>query len=144
MADYGKVVIGEPVDETEAPLISAGLPYHNDIETAAPPHQWRPPRPMPPPPGVYGTYPPPPPPPMFFVEPGEECAELACWFSWIPVVGIVNCIMNSDAAPHSRRHYFAQMSCIVATVVIVVNIVFWISWYETANDDCFRRHGTFC
>lgn len=145
MSEYGKVVVGEPVDDAEAPLIATGVPYHSDIATATPTLYYsRPPPPTPGPPGVYGSFPPHPPAPpmaMYYIEPGEQCAQVGCWFSWIPLIGIINFFLNSDAAPQTRRQYFAYMSCLIATVVIVVNIVFWIAWFETTNDDCLRKLG---
>ena len=139
--DYGKVVVGEAIDdEPLAPLIASGVPVQNNIEPSAIPVLYRrpPPPQIQPPAGVYGTYPVSPPMSDDFREPGEDCAQLGCFFSWIPPIGYITCCMHADAPPMSRREYWAHRSCIVATIISLFLIIFWVSWEE--NDDDRMPH----
>ena len=140
ISDYGKVVVGEAIDdEPITPLIASGVPVQNHIEPNAIPVLYRrpPPTPIQQPSGSYGTY-------QNtssddFREPGEDCSQLGCFFSWIPIIGYINCCMHADAPPMSRREYWAHRSCIVATLVSLFLIIFWVSWEEN-DDDRLPHH----
>ncbi len=60
-------------------------------------------------------------------SPGEaedsSCAQAACFFSWIPIVGFINYCSNSSAPEHSKRRKLAQISCAIASVVFLINII---------------------
>lgn len=80
-----------------------------------------PPTPPPPPPGIYQYYDAP--------EPGEECALFGCWFSWIPIVGIMTYILNCDAPMRSRRAFWARTAFIIAILVILFSILYSSLYY---------------
>ena len=135
MASNGKVLVGEPVDETSRFLASARVVTSaRDIEAGRRPHF----HPPPPPhgfgfsrPGLWfqhghGPGPGPGPP-----EEGESCARLGCLFSWIPPVGFVTFIANSDAAPLSPKEYWAHKSCLIATVVTVTLILYFAVFFDS-------------
>jgi hypothetical protein len=95
------VVVGEPLEDS-SPLIAHGTPVGGSGDVEAPSavpifedrYFRRPPMPPPPPPGVYGT--------AHYgaqvidpMEPGEDCAQLGCLFSWIPIVGFITCCIHA-------------------------------------------------
>lgn len=82
-------------------------------------------------------HPPPRNPPHLILETGDECAFFGCLFSWIPVVGILTCLLNYDAPPTSRRAYWARHACMISSIIIFINIVFWFSW--SSSDKCNLR-----
>lgn len=129
--EYGKVIVGESVDETaNDPLIARNL-AQQDIEAQTfnpvvgqPVEEYSSTggRPL----GVYGTYQA----PVIVVrDPREQCAFMGCLFSWIPIVGFITFCINCDAPMHSRRSYWSNMACIVATVVLFFNLIFWPLMY---------------
>lgn len=129
--DYNKVVVGDRIYDTSenTPFVTAeGIPIANNPATlesqpyvgysAPPPNQL-------PPNYDYGP------------EPGEFCATIGCFFSWIPIIGILNFLLNTDAPPQSKRQWLANMSCFIAGSILFINFVFWISWTTTrhSSDD---------
>jgi hypothetical protein len=153
MSEYGKIVIGEPLDDnSDRPLLHTEVNSNNSTETYSALQQQQqqqqqatsavytttyaiPPSVYPPPaPGYYGTYAPPPPPPpiVWFVEsePGEECALLGCLFSWFPPVGIITFCVHCNAPWHSRRGFWARTALIISLIVLIANILYWILVYS--------------
>lgn len=66
-------------------------------------------------------------------EPGEECAQCGCLFSWIPPVGLITCCLHSDAPPNSKRAMWAHMAFFIACAVFIVLVVYFMEWF--ANDE---------
>lgn len=142
-SQYGKILVGEGVDEEDELIgdvsqIAHGTPYEEPA-TAVPVYYRRPaalPEMVPvTPPHGYGTAVGHAAPLLAdFREPGEDCAQIGCLFSWIPIIGFITCCYHIDAPPLSRREYFAHRACCVATIIVVVNLIFWLSYEET--DDC--------
>ncbi len=65
-----------------------------------------------------------------FVDPDPHpgmlpCAMFGCIFAWIPLIGIINFLVNMNAPHNSRRRMFAQSSCFIASFIIFFNILFW-------------------
>jgi len=140
---YGKIIVGEPIDEMSplapARAIHVGRGGAADLENAAA---------AAPVPATYYFRPPPPhhhhlpphlrhhphPPTLHAAaiprEPGEECAQFGCCFSFIPPIGFITCIMHSDAPPLSRREWWAHRSCVVASIVTIALIVYLSVWYS--------------
>ncbi len=124
--EYRKVVIGidpQPVPE----VIYSGIAVEENVEYG---YQQQP---------LLGY--PYQPQPLLIPEPehGEECAEIGCMLSWIPIIGLLNFLLNLDAVPNSRRQYFATMSCYIASFIIVANIIFWFLWTGSSpDDDCIN------
>ena len=56
-------------------------------------------------------------------EEDSTCAQVACIFSWIPIVGWVNFCSNSSAPEYSKRRKLAQISCAIASVVFLINVI---------------------
>lgn len=139
MSEYRKVVVGVPLEDPNSPR-------GDDCEDPLLPSANEPPplyqaAPLP----SYAAYPPPPPPPQVILvyqeDPAECCSQVGCLLSWIPIIGMVNFCVHLDAPPMSRRQWFAQMSCYIATAVIILNIIFWITYTESADDDCYYTGG---
>lgn len=143
--NYGKIIVGEAIDEQSSPFLAIATHNGNantDIESASavpiyteesyirrpsPPH---PPHHRPPP-GMYGTYQHGPGPQIeHFAEPGEDCAQIGCFFSWIPPIGFLTCIIHADAPPLSRREFWAGRACIIATLVTIGIIIYFSMWYQ--------------
>jgi hypothetical protein len=148
---YGKVVVGEPVEEESSPFLAYASPVggvgggSNSVGVVATAVPRGPPPPRHPPPHRHPPlhHPPPPPPPLhrynqfgtfqnggvpvtiaYQDEPGEECARLGCCFSWLPPIGFLTCIVHADAPPHSRREQWARASCFTATLVTIALVVY--------------------
>lgn len=126
-SEYGKVVIGDAVDDERQPLI-LGIPVARDIEAQAAPvrgdviYSTQPTN-------VYGTYPT----SQIIIQqrdPGEHCAFLGCLLSWIPIIGFVTFIIHCDAPSDSRRSYWARTACLIASLVVFFNMVFWPVWFN--------------
>ena len=65
---------------------------------------------------------------IVYVTSGEapedsSCAQAACFFSWIPIVGFINYCSNNAAPENSKRRKLAQISCAIASVVFLINII---------------------
>jgi hypothetical protein len=129
-SEYGKVIVGEPVEEEEQTPLITGIPVNPEPEAVPVFYRGAPAYP---PPNMYGSVgppPPPPPPEVIYQEPGEDCALIGCLLSWIPIIGVFTYLWNLDAHPMSKRAYWAHLACCVATIVIVANIIYWVYWYE--------------
>jgi hypothetical protein len=139
--DYSKVVVGDRVEDSAetTPMMATGIPVAQSpalLEAQAEQPYYGPAGSSygaPPPPASYGYGPGPGPKPG--PEPGELCATVGCLFSWIPLIGILNFVFNTDAPPQSRRQWLAQMSCFIAGSILFINFVFWISWTTTRRGD---------
>jgi hypothetical protein len=125
-SEYGKVIIGEPVDDN-TPLIATG--YSTDPEAAqatAVPMYYR----SSPPTNAYQAdgYPQLSAPDLIVYErdEGEECAQIGCLFSWIPIVGIITCCVNLDAPCDSKRGYWARIAFCVSVIVIIANVTIYM------------------
>ncbi len=132
-SEYGKVIIGESVDESAKPLL-CGEAVEPDVEAQIYA------QPIPqgqrvyesasrvPAVTVYGTYPA----QRVIVErdPGEDCALMGCLLSWIPIIGVITFFVHCDAPPESRRAYWARTACIIASLVVFFNLVFWPVYEE--------------
>lgn len=130
------------LESDSAPLIASGVPVGDEFEGAPiPVYYRRPPPPHPGNPGVFGTFPSGsgihPAPSDILKEPGEDCAQLGCWFSFIPPVGFITCFLHMDAPPMSRREGWANKACIIASLVSLVIVVYFISVEE--SDDCDKK-----
>ena len=68
-------------------------------------------------------------------EPGEECAQCGCLFSWIPPVGVITCCIHSDAPPNSKRAMWAQMAFLIACGVFVVVVVYFMETYSVGEPE---------
>jgi len=156
--EYGKIIVGEPIDENAAFLATStiappGLSHQHsgDLESASAVPIYedqfysRPPPPHATIPGVYGTYNHGQTPlPLVYHDENEDCAKIGCFFSFIPVVGFITCFLHADAPPMSRREFWAQRACVIATIVSIALIVFWVSWEETDDDGCVRKARVGC
>jgi hypothetical protein len=56
------------------------------------------------------------------------CAIFGFLFSWIPLIGIINYLVNMNAPRSSTRSMIARSSCWIATVVIFFNLIFWSAY----------------
>jgi hypothetical protein len=127
-SEYGKVVIGDVMDESQ-PLI-LGVNVERDIEAQAYSVPARGEviyntQPV----NVYGTYPT----SQIIVQqrdPGEHCAFIGCLLSWIPLIGFVTFIIHCDAPSESRRSYWAKTACIISSLIVFFNVVFWPIWFN--------------
>lgn len=135
--EYAKVVVGQEIDDTaHDALLAQSLQQQQDIEAQSynpvvgqevddtryfrrPVHMY----------GSYGQ-----PSVMVLHDPGEPCAFWGCMFSWIPIVGFVTFCMNADAPPYTRRAYWSNIACMIATFVLLINLLYWPFWYFD-NDD---------
>lgn len=146
---YNKIVVGEAIEEQspfladsslaptalaiggrdgDIPIGSAVPVYSQDYYMRAPARS--------PGTGVYGTYPHQTLPHTgleIYGEPGEDCAQIGCFFSWIPLVGFVTCFLHADAPPNSRREYWAYRSCVVSSLVTGILLIFLFTYYNTTS-----------
>lgn len=143
---YNKVVVGTAVEE-EAELVGQSG-EGTGIETAVPiyaeSYYLRPPPPGPGAAGIYGTYPPHSVRPAlepYGDGPGDDCAQIGCMFSWIPIVGCITCLVHADAPPNSKRELWATRACVVSTIVTLALVVFFTSFYNTASSGGGSKHG---
>lgn len=129
-SEYGKIIVGEPIDDSSTPLIATG--YSADPEAAqAVPMYYRS--------GVAG--------PsseayqvgyeqgqpsanvqVYVRDPSEDCAQIGCLLSWIPIIGIITCCVNLDAPSDSPRAYWSRTAFGISCVVIVLNIVYFMTY----------------
>lgn len=156
--EYTKIVVGQAIEENAPFLAETSLADGGAggevVETAVPVYAesvyadsvyLRPPPPGPGAPGVYGTY------PSHHVVrptlepygegPGEDCAQIGCMFSWIPIVGCVTCFLHADAPPNSKREIWASRACVVSTIVTIALVVFFTSFYNTASGGGSSKRG---
>ena len=125
-SEYGKIIVREPLDDN-TPLMATG--YLNDPEAAeAVPMYYRSGA-MGPTSNAYQVgYDQSQPPATTIVyghDPGEDCAQIGCLLSWIPIVGIITCCVNLDAPSDSPRAYWSRIAFVISCVVIALNIVYF-------------------
>ena len=54
-------------------------------------------------------------------EDDYQCALVGLIFSWIPIIGWINCCININGGPRART--FAIWSGVIATIIAIANIV---------------------
>ena len=128
-SEYGKIIVGEPIDESATPLIATG--YSTDPETAqAVPMYYRSGAAGPTSDAYQVGYEQSQPPNVTIYErdPREDCAQIGCLLSWIPIIGIITCCVNMDAPSDSPRAYWSRIAFAVSCVVIMLNIVYFMTY----------------
>mmetsp|Transcript_20393 Transcript_20393/g.18531 ORF Transcript_20393/g.18531 Transcript_20393/m.18531 type:complete len:151 (-) Transcript_20393:143-595(-) len=136
---YDKIVIGEDIDEQNSPLIAHATPVQAEpypqpaVEVADERYYHYSSRSNVIQGPYYET------PGLDYKEPGEDCAFIGCLFSWIPIVGFITCCLNADAPPMSKREYWAHRACMVASLILLFNLVFWASYQSTNDDGCINN-----
>lgn len=53
------------------------------------------------------------------------CAIIGFMFSWIPIIGFLTFCLNIDAPPGTERRLWSNAACLVSSLVILFNIIFW-------------------
>jgi hypothetical protein len=128
-SEYGKVVIGDAVEDERQPLI-LGVTVERDIEAQAYSVPSRGEVIYNTQPVIYGTYPTSSQITIQQRDPGEHCAFIGCLLSWIPLIGFVTFIIHCDAPVESRRSYWARTACIISSLIVFFNMVFWPIWFN--------------
>lgn len=125
-SEYGKIIVGEPIDET-VPLIATG--YSTDPEAAqAVPMYYRSGSAPDGYQSVYDQGQPNVEVILYEKDPGEDCAQIGCLLSWIPIIGIATCCVNMDAPSDSPRAYWSRLAFLISCVVIMLNIVYFMTY----------------
>ena len=58
-------------------------------------------------------------------DPMVGCALCGLFFSWIPLIGFATFCLNLDAPRTSTRFSLAYCACLISTIVVFINIIFW-------------------
>jgi hypothetical protein len=128
-SEYGKIIVGEPVDDS-TPLIATG--YRTDPEAAqAIPMYYRSGSTGPSSDAYQVGYEHSQPQTDTIIydrDPGEDCAQIGCLLSWIPIIGIITCCVNMDAPSDSPRAYWSRIAFGISCVVIALNIVYFMTY----------------
>jgi hypothetical protein len=67
-------------------------------------------------------------------EPGEECAQYGCLFSFFPPVGVITCCLHSDAPSNSKRAMWAHMAFLISCAVFIVLVVYFMETYVAIGE----------
>jgi hypothetical protein len=124
-SEYGKIIVGEPIDES-VPLVATGYSTDPEAVQAVPMYD----RSGSAPGGYQGAYDQGQPNSHVIIyerDPGEDCAQIGCLLSWIPIIGIVTCCVNMDAPSDSPRAYWSRIAFVISCVVIALNIVYFMT-----------------
>lgn len=127
-SEYGKIIVGEPFDES-VPLVATGYSTVPEATQAVPLYY----RSESAPGGYQGVYDPGQLNPHVVIydrDPGEDCAQIGCLLSWIPIIGIVTCCVNMDAPSDSPRAYWSRIAFVISCVVIMLNIVYFMTYSQ--------------
>lgn len=125
---YGTVVTGERIEDT-TPLIATG--YSTELHAAdVVPMYYRPSGPINGP--IQGsTYQDDNPPSQVRQDaqedrdPYETCAMICCFFSCIPIVGILNFFFNGNARVGSMRAFWVKTSVIVSFIFLILGVAYF-------------------